>query len=424
MSSRAAHGRVDAKLQLAVWNAYAFVVLQLANVSTLFSEPTVLSRAILAGVAITVLVGLAFNLLQRRLVIVAASGGIMALLVAQAFVFANVSGYPINWNILFSYTGILSFAVFTPLSGQQLDRVLRMLFVVSLAYCTLYLVLAIGIVRLPGLKVLDDEVRGSRLFLSTAHAAYCLFHGIASLREGKRIALWLLPALLSAAAIALFFSRVFTLLLAIVVVLSLIAGTSRLVRQLLCGFMLTAAGAILLSVVAPDLNPFAALGADPSGAARAAAYEILRGLLTNHWLLGIGLASEVKDFSVFVGQQYVFWEDVGPLGVWATFGLAGLIGFLGLAMFCILGVRRPAEMDEARFATLSWSGILAGLTAIHSPDLLGGSAAPIVGLMIALALRMPDHAQAPVQHQRSTLPVPLRRRTPAVASSVKALTRD
>jgi len=161
--------------------------------------------------------------------------------------------------------------------------------------------------------------------------------------------------------------------------LYLLGLTGGIMRWLLAIAFTVAIGGILFGAAVPTWNPFDLVAIDLSGAARANGYGALQPLLANHPLTGIGLPTDRAAFDAFVGRPFVYWEDLGPFGIWAAFGVIGLIAYLLIAYRCIL-----AEPDEGRFAQiLSLAALTIALYSVISPALWSGSASIVANLVLA-----------------------------------------
>lgn len=329
-----------------------------------------------------------------RLAVVAA-GLLCALVLGQIALFAQVSGEPAVPNMIFSVLPLVAIPLFA-LAADDLEWQLGFLFTLSVGYCAVYVLLAAQAGEiLPGGRLLAAHGgSGTRLFLSSGYAAYAGFAALARLRQGWAVA----PALAFAAAglaIYLAGSRAFEAIFVGVALLYLLAGVGRQVRLLLGGVLLLAVLANLGGLVIPGWNPYALVAGDPSGAARQQTYAAVVPLLRDHFVLGLGLPSTPTGFWTYIRRPYTFWDDLGPLGVWATFGVIGLTGFLGLAALCVAGVRRPPDLGLVSYRPLTLTALVFGLSAGFSPDLIGGTSSAFGGLLLGLALR--SHRQAPPQ---------------------------
>ena len=396
-----------------------FVVLQLVTGSTLVGLlPRDFSRLALGSMA-ALIVGAAALSLARGLIwpvlAAIAAGGLVA---AQLLVFAGLSHLPINWNMLFSYLPAVALPLFV-LARNDVDWLARFTFVASLGYCIVYAVVSLALPGLAtvgadvGLHLLAGDGRGTRLAVAPGYVAYCLCYAVAAVRErpaGPALLTGLagVPALL---ALALAQSRAFTVTLVAVVLLHLLFNLGRGKRQVLAiGFGLAAA-VNLAGVLLPGGSIYDLGDGDASVAARRDAYAVLAPKLASHFELGLGLPSNATDLWLYAARPYVFWQDLGPFGIWCAFGMLGLLAFLALAIFCIVGPRRP-DLSPSVYWAITLSGVVCGLSATFTPDLFGGSSAMIAGLVLAMAFSRRLATLAATEGSRVGLsPAPGRRQT-------------
>jgi hypothetical protein len=347
----------------------------------------------------------ALALVRGQIFVAGISTAIVLLVALQLQVFVWVSGDQANWNAAFGYFPAASVAVFYNL-GDELSRVLRFMFYGALAYCVAYIYFSNApFVTMPASAVwtpladaggaadtgarvlLSAGGRGARLYLAAGYAAFCLFYALARIRQGGAKLRWWLALGVAALAIYLSMSRLITIIILAVAALALLRLLGRPVRAIIALAFAALVLVNLAGVLFPYWNPYAPFTADPSGLARAVAYEVLRPQIARHLLFGIGIAPDVSGFAAYIGRDYVFWADLGPFGMWASFGLSGLLCFLALAHLCIRGVERPSRLDPTAHRALSLTGLSFGLAATFSPDLWAGSSAVAVNILLAIWLR-------------------------------------
>ena len=104
--------------------------------------------------------------------------------------------------------------------------------------------------------------------------------------------------------------------------------------------------------------------------ARALAYRAIGPALAAHPILGLGLPGNAADLWAYLRQPYTFWEDLGPTGIWAAFGLAGLLLLCGLLALLIGGPHRSALPPPWQQA-LAVTGLACALLATYSADAFG-----------------------------------------------------
>ncbi|MFD1940794.1 hypothetical protein [Paradevosia shaoguanensis] len=374
--------RARSLLSVDLFLAGAYVVAHLAYFSTLTNAIVpgldrlallLMTLAIAGGVARALWLG---EWLAALLAIAA-----IGLVAAQLAIFAQLSDRPINWNAGLPYLSLAGFVLFVN-AWKQRTAMLALLIGAAFAYCAIYVALA-GMVAasgvLGGALVLAGDDRGPRLVLANGYAALAFFAALVRCRQGPVDWRWLGLLIVVLATFALAQSRAFSAVAALVAVLYLLGLTGGIMRWLLAIAFTVAIGGILFGAAVPTWNPFDLVAIDLSGAARANGYGALQPLLANHPLTGIGLPTDRAAFDAFVGRPFVYWEDLGPFGIWAAFGAIGLIAYLLIAYRCIL-----AEPDEGRFSQiLSLAALTIALYSVISPALWSGSASIVANLVLA-----------------------------------------
>jgi hypothetical protein len=183
-------------------------------------------------------------------------------------------------------------------------------------------------------------------------------------------------------------SRLISAIVLVIALFNVFGLWSRRFRAVLAViFFLTTVVYLAGVLLYPKWNPYEIVAMDNSGFARLIAYGALNSRVAEHLFFGIGIASNRDDFTEFVGEPYAFWEDLGPFGVWATFGVIGIIVFLCLVEMCILDVKRDADVAKIKWDALSLTALSFGLLAILTPDLWGGSSTVFTNVVLATWLR-------------------------------------
>ncbi len=401
-------GRLFAALTMAV--ALAFLTAQLLLVSTLagLGGPAVPQMLFLVSIA-AIATGALMALYEGQLLCVVAAGVIVALLVIQSYVFSWLTGAPVNLSVLLSYANMAAFPIFS-LRTLKLDRVFAFLFVICLAYAAVYVAgydhfvataqAALDRAKLTkgdfglalksgGVRVLpDDSSRGLRVLLAGTFTSFAYFYALARLRAGRGWR-WLMPMLLTGAAMFLSRSRTYIAVMALLTLAHLLRLSNRPQRVMAAGVFLAGTLVVLSGVAFQDLDPLGLLASDSSGAVRARAYRIIADLVAQNFVTGVGIAPSPEAAYRLVALPSVYWADLGVLGVWYTFGLFGLLLYCTQVVVVMVGYRLPAEMDAANQQTLLLSGLLIGLTAVLSPDIWGGGGGVISAIAIGLLLRQP-----------------------------------
>jgi len=354
-----------------------------------------LDRAALAILAVTVLVAIGRALWRGDTWAALLAMAVLALLAAQLAVFSRLAGQPLNWNAGLAYVPIAGFIVFFN-ARRELHAFLKALVAISMVYCAAYALFSGIIAGLGGAGILADDGRGQRLLLASGYVGLALFACLVHLRREPGNRGWWLALALVLLALIEAQSRTFSALAALVALLFLSGLLGPATRWVLAFTFTLATAAVLAGVALPGWNPFDRLVADASGQARASAYAALQPLLSGSPITGIGLPGSRQMFDGLLGQGYAYWEDLGAFGVWAAFGLAGLVAFLLLAYRALAGLYPRNAEEEA----LSLAAVTAALFGVISPSLWSGSATIVANLVVALWLERRTRRIAAIESQK------------------------
>jgi hypothetical protein len=385
----------QASSPLGTFAGLAFIILHLGINSTLINLAGAdFFRFALGGMTLSVIVGMVVTFARGRLAVCGLALTVLLLIVCQLFVFSINANVAVNWNSAWSYVPVAAFVLFINVR-ESLDTILKYTFYISLGYCLVYIFLVAGSNFLQinassddfrsGAKVLFADERGARLLLATGYTIYCLFYSLVQIKAGKRRSFSCLTLMIASFALYLSMARFITASVLLVALLGML-GWLRSLRPALAIIFVIVALLNVVGVVFPDWNPYDFIAGDSSGLAREISYQIMSPLVAKYFFLGIGVAPSGTDLAGFIGQEFVFWEDLGPLGMWAAFGLTGLIIFLALAILCIVGVKKPSYISNLHFEAVSLTCTSFGLAAVFSPDLWAGSSAAFVNILLALWL--------------------------------------
>lgn len=311
------------------------------------------------------------------------------MLIAQVAIFSSTARFPLNFNILFSYVPMLALPIFAN-RHLPLPAILKLLFRISIGYCLVYALLGQSLAGMASdagsVRVLTaDGGRGARVVLAGAFCAFAYFYALTRLRATGGL-IWIGLLAIAGAAAILSQGRTFILQIAIVTVMYLL-GISAQARWLAVAAFL---GVVLISVagvIFPDLNPFTLFASDASGAARARGFSVIRGLVDEHFFFGVGIAPDTRSQSLFIGQPYLYWDDLGPLGVWYTFGFAGLLLFVWHVLVLIAGPPERVGLPGADRDGLALTGLLLGLGSLVSPGIWLGSGTMVIAIVFGLRVR-------------------------------------
>ena len=373
--------------------AIVFALSQLlvqSYLATLLGEP--ISRLALAATAVCVIAGLAFAMMQRNWRVLLLFTVMMLLFLLQTYVFSTNFGARTNYNALLQYIPALSFAIFANRSFQP-KPFFKTLLLASLAYCLIYIGFydnLLSAAETSGTKLIPvlsaDGVRAARLYLAGVFPAFVLMYSVARLRNRFR-AIWLIPAVIALATIFAAQGRTFIVMNLLVVVLFLSGLATMRIRIGLAVVFVAITISIVWGVWLPGANFFELFASDDSGAARMISYGIVSELVDKHWFFGVGIAPNRDWTNLIIGSPYLYWQDLGPLGIWYTFGLFGLVLYVFQATRCLLGMSRLSGWTDPQIQTVSLLGLLAGLSSLLSPGIWTGEMALVLGMVLGLTMR-------------------------------------
>lgn len=361
-----------------------FVGLHIISTSSLTGLlPHAAAQGTLAIMAGTVVLLALVGLWQGQMLPVLGSLTITLWVGLQLLVFATHAGVPPNANMALSYCGLIALPLFA-LARDDAAWMVRVTFALAAAYCLAYLLVVLaGAVggEARGLHMLRGDSRGTRLAIAPAYVALALFGGLACLQHRPGAGAGVVVAA-AVAVLALAAYRVFATELLLLAGTVLFRGAARRLRPVIAIIVVVAVLCNLAGVFTPGWSIYALGGSDPSIAARALAYRAIGPALAAHPILGLGLPGNGADLWAYLRQPYTFWEDLGPTGIWAAFGLAGLLLLCGLLALLIGGPHRSALPPPWQQA-LAVTGLACALLATYSADAFGGGSAIIAGLVLA-----------------------------------------
>ncbi len=352
--------------------------------------------------ALAIVIGAFTVFVSGRLGIFALFIFMTALLVGQMYVFQMQTYAPLNWNALLQYLPVLAFAIFCT-KGLQFELFFRVLFWCSLAYSLVYVLLydqliSASLAAEDGLVpvLVSDGTRPSRLFLASGFPAFVLFYSLPRVFQKGGLP-WAISALIGLMAVVSAQTRLFLVLLIFVSLLYLVGAASRFFRKVLAFIFVVVALYSVAGVLFPGAGLFNALAFDASGAARLRSASVLQFVLEQRWFQGIGIAPD-RAMQVYVmgGDPYMYWEDLGPLGIWYTFGLVGLVAYIWHAVICILGAQPNEVLSKPDSHALTLLGIASGVYSILAPGIWVGGSTFVLGLILAARV-----ANAEVLSQRA-----------------------
>lgn len=361
-------------------------VMQAARIYDLFWEDA--SRAGYLAQAIPIVIYLAVAVYQRHWACVILAVAVSLVLVNSHTQFVRLSGTQENYNCIATFLPLLTFVPFVT-TKVPMDRILRILLVVTTIYVVSYLILipvvsehyaSNAFILLPSHGG-DDR----RLYLAAAYATFAMLYG---LRANGR-SLIVRAGLILIGAAALWLSDTRTMIVIVIGVFSL--GAFKLlvrpVRVALYGMVLLALLLILLGFVFSDWNPYSAAISDGSGAYRAIEYSWVIRILEHNWLMGVGTPGKFIDLQLYLQRDFsvprsiwIFATDLGPLGAYFQFGLIGLAVFFAAITFCMIS---PWKSTSPESQALQMTAFACAIYGISSPLLVMEPSAIFLLLLVA-----------------------------------------
>ena len=324
---------------------------------------------------------------------------VTAFLTGAHLVFVTQTGAPASFNIVATYLPILAFVVIreTKLPPGLFFRIVA---VVSTLYIVSFIALNDYIIRSwpPDGSILLNEHSGDgyRVYFV---GAYALFVAFCALRDRQMaMALRILLAVLAGTGILLSGTRAFLAIAALVVVLSPLIARSRPFRIGLLSVIYGGMAVLLLGLFVLDWNPFFIFTTDQSALTRAEEYRLVTETIRGHWLTGVGLATDPAYLRHYLGlgpYDAVYASDLGVLGPFFDFGVAGLVAMVGAVYFAL--TTRRVSTDPVLQA-MQLVCVAGALYAIISPMILIEPSAIFLMGLLAVVLRQRGrgrHRRAP-----------------------------
>lgn len=311
-------------------------------------------------------------------------------MVIQIVHFTSISRQPENFNSLAQYYTLFSFVVFSNFIGEgDVVYLLRTVYLYSGIYVVVYVFAStmVYLGLLPGditarLTQTDVE-RGARILIVSSTTLYCLYYSYFNFLSTRKYSL-IVMAMFSIAALLISQSR---LLIAIVVLFwgaSIVAPSRSALSLFSFAVFFALSGCMLFGVVDHQWNPFAFFGEDTSALIRTMGYESIRQVLLVHPILGVGIANADADLVAFTSNPTLAAADLGPIGIWFVFGLAGLILYVVSVYVQCVCTRFGGCGSISNNKALQYTGCVIGLFGCLTPTWFNGS---VVGIFFALYLR-------------------------------------
>lgn len=259
---------------------------------------------------------------------------LLALLLCQMVVFSSIADVPVNWNAGFQFCWLFTFIIFfLAIEDGHGEYLGKTLFLYASIYIFVYVVMSLllrlgllPVTAFPGM-VLDDAERGHRLFNYGIASAYAWFGWTQRFRI-MRSTKSLVMLGVSGLAIYFSFSRVISIAIILLTLIYLSGVNLRSIGRFAFLLFALVSAVIIFGVFDTDWNPFIYFSRDSSGSFRLQEYELARALLRLHPSLGIGIPPNAEEAWDLIQQDYFAASDLGLMGVWFDWGLAGVLLFV------------------------------------------------------------------------------------------------
>jgi hypothetical protein len=336
-------------------------------------------------------------ILRGQALVVLAFLALTAYILSSIYLFSTRIAEPFKINSLAQFYGILSFPITYEIARRKLfGKMISIIFLFLVVYIATYVILAallrVGIIETLATEgiytSLYDVERDERLYLASGQASFVMFFAAAYLKAGAKPGIFTLILLLVLAATLLSMSRVF------IVISFLILGsyllTSRTTYARLIAASIYSAIAIYLcyGVFDPQFNPFFFSRHDTSTLYRQREFEVMANFIGQFTFFGFGLESSGESLARVVGFM-LYPSDVGIVGVWFNYGLAGvlILSIIPVAICCSL---RPSPItigiDKPEWTALILLGAAIALYASISMNMIVGADSSIFAMIFGLTL--------------------------------------
>ena len=286
------------------------------------------------------------------------------------------SGMPYNFNAALTLATMVLCLVFYENRMSVRDNI-KIIFICHLTYCILYLALYNFNIESTSEAVLSaDEIRGERVFLMGAAAAFVLFSGLNLIKYHLPFAFFCI--IVSLMAIYYASSRVFSAVLFVFVVKYLIELSLPRLRSFLSWAVSAVFLLLCLTILAGyainTWNPYNIIAWDGSGLARYYQFEYAQKYFKEMWLLGMGIPASHEDLQNFVNPNRPFYtSDLGIAGNMLTFGVLFGVALMIVTLLCVAAVPTEAGRRDPLFTAFAQTIQFSAFASFFSVALLGGT---------------------------------------------------
>lgn len=300
-------------------------------------------------------------------------------LIGDLRAFANISGLLCFFYFLYCFRHLGS------------EKTLNILYYFAMVYVILYVLASVIAPSIFSSEatlgvLLQDPIRGTRVFAASALIAFALFRLVFEVSRLRNLAVNL-PCL-GMVILAIFYqqSRVSTTLYVIVSLLVVFAKRPQRMFAINAIILLFVLYAGIAMVAAPAIAEFIDSFNDVTLSLRLQTFGIAYQNFVDNPLLGLGLPSEPAYYRKLFGPLY-FPEDLGALGLLGSYGLAGFGWTLALALMLKSAVRRIDRVDSANFSAVAHVAIFGMMTLFFSQNIFQNDG----GVMSSAALALQAH---------------------------------
>jgi len=329
-------------------------------------------------------------------VLILMQGAYRALLIAPLVVlgftlamlrFSEVSGTEFNPRALSQFVGLFAiFVTYRFTSQGKTPQLVKVIFWYAIGYAFIYLLLnaalKFGIYHPRGTHqaiVLKDFSRRPRLLLANGIVSFGVAMIMARLRHHLNMKNMLIAGLFALTIFASL-SRTYTAVVLLVGLCYFITRNARVPGWICFAILVSISFVLIAGLYFPTYNPFIHPG-DASSYVRAEEYEIARQYILRWPILGIGFPSlGPRGYKEFLAVDVFAASDLGAVGIWMTFGLAGLVMFLVSALICTFSYRE--RYDQVTRDTLALTGAMMTGYAVIAPSMWYNEATLFLALLI------------------------------------------
>jgi hypothetical protein len=371
----------------ASWLAIILSTILYSRYIFLFSDP--IATLGISVIALSFVCMLFFRIIIAELYIVVCYMFVFTLLCVWLASFSLSSGLAGEWRMIGNYNGI--FVVIPMLMLMRhfgLDSFWAGLHKICATYVLVYVVFSSGLVFFdwfssiePQNILLRDPSRGTRMFACHALIWFVIFAEAAKIRNNyslKSISLLILCCYAEYMAM----SRM-AMFAGIIILLASILTSKRVLALIFRTFAWGYGPLAIISILSVSYISLILEWVDPiSLSLRIENLQMAYRLFGINPFLGIGIPSDDQFYQIVLGQLY-FPEDLGAVGVAATFGLLGLILFTFMLVAVAGGVSTAFRDGTSHSKAMGYTGCFVLFLSYFWPTIIYGDGSIIASALIA-----------------------------------------